>query len=103
MAPMLSPVEWTISLFAFGSTVIGAYIGYQAYRGFRRHQSRAMQYLSLGLILLTTVAFGVSFVGSVLLRQGLIPLALEQPLTLFVRLSQFVGLALIAYSLHRRP
>jgi len=96
-------VNWAIVAFAFGSTVLGTYIAYQAYRGFRRNQSRPMQYLSIGLLLLTGVAFGTAFVGSVLLRQGILPVRYSQPLTLLTRIVQFLGVAFIAYSLHRRP
>lgn len=103
MALASSLIEWAIVGFAFGSTVVGSYIGYQAYRGFRRHQSRSMQYLSIGLFLLTAVAFGTAFVGSVLLREGVIPFRFQQPLTLLTRILQFLGVAFIAYSLHKRP
>jgi hypothetical protein len=94
--------DWLIVGFAFGSTVIGAYIGYQAYRGYRRHDSRTMQYLSLGLFFLTAVAFSIAFVGSALLREGVLPPRFQQSLTLLTRTFQFLGVLCIAYSLHRR-
>lgn len=97
-----SLVDWAIVAFAFGSTVVGVYIGYQAYRGYRRHRSRSMQYLSIGLFLLTAVSYGAAFVGSLLLRQGVLPLSLQTPFTLAVRIIQFVGLGFIAYSLYTR-
>lgn len=95
-------MNWLITALAFGSTVLGGYVGYQAYRGYRRHNSRAMQYLSVGLICLTAVAFVVAFAGSVLLRQGLLASQFQQPLTLVTRAFQFVGVLFIAYSLHSR-
>jgi hypothetical protein len=95
-------VEWAILALAFGSTVVGSYVGYQAYRGYRRHDSRTMRALSAGLFCLTAVSFVVAFVGSVLLRQGLLPLTLQGPLTLVTRAVQFLGVVLIAYSLHIR-
>lgn len=85
------------------STALGLYIGYQAYRGFRRNDSRPMQLLSVGLILLTAVTYTTAFVATLLLRRGFLPLALEQPVTLVTRVFQLVGLLLIAYSLYRRP
>ncbi|CAM2987476.1 MULTISPECIES: hypothetical protein [Halobacterium] len=85
------------------STLVGLFIGYQAYRGFRRHQSTSMQYLSVGLILLTAVTNTAAFVGTGLLRLDVINGGLQQPLTLTVRLLQFAGLVCIAYSLYRRP
>ncbi|MDS0295560.1 DUF7521 family protein [Halogeometricum luteum] len=104
MAPV-SPgaaMEWSIVALALGSTLVGAYVGYQAYRGYRRHDSRPMRALSLGLFLLTALAFGIAFVGSLLLREGVIGLQYQQPLTLLTRLFQFLGVLLIAYSLHSR-
>ena len=95
-------VESLILVLAFGSTVVGSYVGYQAYRGYRRHDSRTMRALSLGLFCLTAVAFVVAFVGSLLLRGGVLPLAFQQPLTLVTRAVQFLGVVLIAYSLHIR-
>lgn len=85
------------------STAVGLFIGYHAYRGFRRHQSTAMQYLSAGLILLTAVTYTAAFVGSALLRYGVLDGSLRDPFTLTVRLLQLAGLACIAYSLYRRP
>ncbi|WP_435157981.1 DUF7521 family protein [Haladaptatus sp. DFWS20] len=102
MAPMAAVVNWVIIALAFGSTLIGGYVGYQAYRGYRRHDSRTMQALSMGLFFLTAVAFSFAFVGSLLLRQGYLSLQYQQPLTLITRLFQFLGVLLIAYSLHSR-
>lgn len=95
-------IDVVIVALAFGSTLVGGYVGYQAYRGYRRHDSRAMQALSLGLLLLTTVAFGIAFGGSLLLRQGYLALRYQPALTLVTRGFQFVGVILIAYSLHSR-
>ncbi|MFD1512413.1 DUF7521 family protein [Halomarina rubra] len=88
---------------AAASTVLGLFIGWQAYRGFRRNASRSMRYLSVGLILLTAVTFTAAFVGSALLRYGYLAGDLRGPFTLVVRTLQFVGLAFIAYSLYARP
>jgi NhaP-type Na+/H+ or K+/H+ antiporter len=92
-----------IVVVSFLSTVLGLFVGYQAYRGFRRHESTSMQYLSVGLILLTAVTFTTAFVGSALLQFGAIDASFRQPFTLVVRLCQLLGLACIAYSLYRRP
>jgi hypothetical protein len=102
MALASSPIQWAIIVFAFGSTVVGVYIGYQAYRGYRRHRSRSMQYLSIGLFLLTAVTYSAAFVGSLLLRQGILPGTFQEPWRLTVQISQFVGLGFIAYSLYSR-
>lgn len=95
-------IDVVIVALAFGSTLVGGYVGYQAYRGYRRHDSRAMRALSLGLLLLTTVAFSIAFGGSLLLRQGYLALRYQPALTLVTRGFQFVGVILIAYSLHSR-
>ena len=92
----------TVAL-AAGSTVLGLFIGWQAYRGFRRNASRSMQYLSVGLILLTAVTFSAAFVYTALLRTGHLDGSYRGPFTLVVRTLQFVGLAFIAYSLYARP
>ncbi|MFB6068421.1 MAG: hypothetical protein ABEJ90_00660 [Halobacterium sp.] len=96
---------WFVAIVAVSlvSTAVGLFVGYQAYRGFRRHQSRSMQYLSVGLILLTAVTNTAAFVGSALLRYGVIAPRFQLPFTLAVRVLQFAGLVCIAYSLYRRP
>jgi len=96
-------LDWALLAAALGSVVLGLVLGHQAYRGFRRNDSRPMQFLSLGLILLTAVAYTLAFAGTLLIREGVVPLAYQRPLTLFVRLIQFVGLGFITYSLYRRP
>lgn len=95
-------VDWAIVALALGSTLVGSYVGYQAYRGYRRHDSRAMRALSVGLFFLTAVSFSIAFVGSLLLREGYIGLQYQPLLTLVTRLFQFLGVLLIAYSLHSR-
>lgn len=98
-----TPLGAALAVTALLSTVVGLFVGYQAYRGFRRNDSAPMRYLSLGLILLTAVAYTLAFVGTLLLREGVVPLRYERPYTLVVRLVQFSGLSLILYSLYRRP
>lgn len=85
------------------ATVLGLVVGYQAYRGFRRHESASMRQLSAGLLLLTACSFTLAFVGTLLLRFEYLDEALQAPLTLVVRGLQVVGLALITYSLYNRP
>ncbi|MCO8244790.1 MULTISPECIES: hypothetical protein [unclassified Haladaptatus] len=102
MTSVAAIIDWIIVALALGSTLVGSYVGYQAYRGYRRHDSRTMQALSMGLFFLTAVAFGIAFVGSLLLRQGYLGLQYQQPLTLITRVFQFLGVLLIAYSLHSR-
>ncbi|WP_323190394.1 hypothetical protein [Halostella sp. PRR32] len=102
MSLATSPIQWAILAASFASTVVGLYVAYQAYRGYRRHQSRPMQYLSLGLVILMGVTFASAFVGSLLLRGGVVPNDYRPGFTLLVRLLQLLGVAFIAYSLSLR-
>lgn len=95
-------VEIAVVLTATASTLVGLYIGYQAYRGLRRHDSAPMRYLSIGLILLTAVTYTVALVGTLLLRLEVMPLPYQSAFRLTVRLLQLAGLAFIAYSLYAR-
>ncbi|CCQ33274.1 hypothetical protein HLRTI_001859 [Halorhabdus tiamatea SARL4B] len=99
----VDPVEVATISIPLASAVLGLVIGYQAYRGFRRHESTSMRYLSIGLILLTAVSFSVAAFGTLLLRWDVFPSNFETPIRLLARVSQFVGLAFITYSLYRRP
>lgn len=92
-------VQMATLLLAAGSALVGLFIGSLAYRGLRRHDSRQMLYLSVGMILLFGVAYGVSIVGTLLLQFRVLPLPAQDPFRLSVRLVQFAGLVCIAYSL----
>ena len=84
-----------------GSTaLVGLYIGYQAYRGLRRHDSAPMRYLSVGMVLLFGVAYATAFAGNALLQVGTVPLLYQGYFRLVVRLIQLSGLLCIAYSLY---
>ena len=85
---------------AAATSVVGLYIGYQAYRGLRRHDSAPMRYLSIGMVLLFGVTYATAFTGTALLRVGTVPLVYQDYFRLLVRLIQFSGLLCIAYSLH---
>lgn len=85
------------------ATLLGLVVGYQAYRGFRRHDSASMRQLSVGLLLLTAVSYTLAFVGTLLLRFEYLDPSVRDPLTLLVRTLQVAGLALITYSLYNRP
>lgn len=106
MIPVLqsyTPLDWGVLAVSIASVVLGLIIGYQAYRGFRRNDSRSMQYLSLGLIFLTAVPFTLSFTGTLVMRVEPELAAYQQELFFAVRIIQFVGLAFITYSLYEKP
>lgn len=100
---MTSLLYWVEIVVAVASVALGLVIGYQAYRGFRRNDSRSMQYLSLGLIFLTAVPFTLSFGGTLLI--SLLPelAGLERYLLATSRVIQLAGLGCITYSLYTKP
>jgi len=98
----LSQIELAVTAIAAGSAIVGFYIGWQAYRGLRRHDDPAMRYLSIGLLLLTAVTYGTAFVGTLLFRFEVLALPQQDIFRLLVRVFQFLGLLSIAYSLSIR-
>lgn len=87
--------EWAV---AFGqvtdvlSALIGLFIAYHAYRGYRRNESRPMLFISVGFVL----ALGLPFV--LLALYLVLPLP-ETPVGLLTQTSQVVGLLAILYAL----
>jgi len=79
---------------------VALYIAYQAYRGLRRHDSKPMQYLSVGILLLFGVTYTVSFAGTVSFRYSLLDLSYQPAFRFLVRLLQVAGLGAVAYSLY---
>lgn len=49
-----SPLEHAGILATVAVLLLGAYVGYQAYRGFRRNDNRPVLFLGLGIFLVTT-------------------------------------------------
>lgn len=39
------------------TAIVGAFVAYQGYRGYRRNDSRPMLFLAIGIALLTTITF----------------------------------------------
>ena len=84
------------------ASLLALIIVFQAYRGYRRNQSRRMLYLAVGLALITVAPFALSLVFTVIapaLESG--PFLLSSVLPLATRLLEIAGLALILYSLYR--
>lgn len=75
------------------SALIGLYIAYQAYRGYRRNQSRPMLFVSIGFVL----ALGVPF--ALLLAYLAIPGLSQTAIAVVTQLSQLSGLLAIVYGL----
>ncbi len=82
---------------------MGFLIVFQAYRGYRRAESRPMLYLAAGLALVTIAPFVLSLaaasVGDAL---GFTPFTYTYTLPIVSRLIEVVGLACILYSLYMR-
>lgn len=97
-----APIQLIITGVTALSTILGLFVAYQAYRGYRRNAERSMRYLSIGFILLMGISFTLAFSGTLLLRFGYLPSSIRLPLTLVVRLIQLAGVAFITYSLYIR-
>lgn len=86
-----------------GAMMLGLFIAFQAYRGYRRNQSRRMLFLALGLGFITVVPFALSllitFVGQ---RFGFGPYVYTYWLPITTRLIEIGGLGCILYSLSIR-
>lgn len=96
-------LDWSVLAVSVASVVLGLVIGYQAYRGFRRNDSRSMQYLSVGLILLTAVPFTLSFAGTLVLYFRPDLAAFRQPYQFVIRIIMFLGLGFLTVSLYEKP
>lgn len=94
------PIELVLMGLASVAVAFGLLISYQAYRGLRRNDSRQMLLLSIGMLLLFGVAYGMAFVTSVFLQFRILPLVYQDALRVAVRLAQVAGLACIAYSMY---
>jgi glycerol uptake facilitator-like aquaporin len=84
--------------------VLSLAIVFQAYRGYRRNESRPMLWLAIGLILLTVVPFVTSLtVASAGPTLGFGPTVYTYYVPIFSRLVEVAGLACLLYSLYQRP
>ncbi|OTF01924.1 hypothetical protein B4589_015375 (plasmid) [Halolamina sp. CBA1230] len=84
------------------AATLGLIIVFQAYRGYRRNDSRRMLYLAAGLALITVAPFFLSIVFTVVapaLDSGDLLLSFVLPLA--SRVLEISGLLLILYSLYR--
>jgi hypothetical protein len=81
------------------ATALGLLIVFQAYRGYRRNNSRRMLYLAAGLGLIIVAPFALSLVFTLLVPGD--ELLMSYALPLGSRLLEISGLGLIIYSLYR--
>lgn len=53
--PSAGPIEYATAAVTLAVLALGAYVGYQAYRGSRRNDDRSVLYLGIGVTLVATV------------------------------------------------
>ena len=86
-----------------GAMVLGLFIAFQAYRGYRRNRSRRMLFLAGGLALLTVAPFALSLIVTFVGQQfGFGPQVYTYWLPITTRFIEIGGLGCILYSLRIR-
>ena len=75
------------------AAILGLFIAYQAFRGYRRNDSRPMLFISLGFVL----ALGLPF--AILLVSFVVPGGYVPVLGLLTQAAELVGLGAILYAL----
>lgn len=107
MVPIPSPVvlqfgadadvpSWVASLIQYGdvlAALLGVFIAYQAYRGYRRNDSRPMLFISLGFVLALAVPFAL------LLVTVAVPGVPVWVVGLVTQAAEVLGLSCIVYAL----
>lgn len=91
-----SPPEWVLGYIQATdilSAVLGIFIAYQAFRGYRRNQSQPMLFIAIGFVLVLAVPFVL------LLGMLAIPGVTETTVGLIQQTSQVLGLLAIIYAL----
>ncbi|UWG51309.1 putative membrane protein [Halalkaliarchaeum sp. AArc-CO] len=91
-----APPDWAVTYIQATdvlSALIGIFIAYQAYRGYRRNESRPMLFISIGFVLVLAVPFVL------LSAYLLIPFLTETVVGVVQQTSQILGLLAIVYAL----
>lgn len=95
--------EVGLYLALFGATLLAGLLGLlivvQAYRGYRRNDSKRMFYLAVGFTFITLVPFAASLVGAAL-EPSMQAISMMPLLPLISRLFEIIGLSVILYSLY---
>lgn len=90
------PPDWVVAfqqVTQILSVVIGVFIAYQAYRGYRRNDSRPMLFIALGFVLVLAVPFCAFLV------YGTLPGVPVSAVVVTSQVSQVSGLVAILYAL----
>lgn len=82
-------------IFAAVVAVAGVFVAYQAYRGYRRNESRPMLYLAIAITLLTVVPVGVDYTLATLTGTN------DATILLVITAAHLAGVAAILYALTR--
>jgi hypothetical protein len=81
--------------FATLTAAVGLFVAYQAYRGYRRNESRPMLYLALGIVLLTAAPVGVDYALMTLTT------AADAEILVVITVPHLAGVLTILYALTR--
>jgi hypothetical protein len=100
-------IETALYLVLFAATLVAGTLGlvvvFQAYRGYRRNDSKPMLLLAIGFALLTLGPFGLSLAVTAIARAvGQSELVVGYLLPLASRILEIAGLSVILYSLYDR-
>lgn len=87
--------EAVVFLFVAVTAVVGLFVAYQAYRGYRRNDSRPMLFLAVGVLLLTAVPAGAN-VGL-----GAATAATDAEILLVISIAHLAGVVAVLYALTR--
>lgn len=82
-------------VFAAATALAGAFVAYQAYRGYQRNESRPMLYLAVAIVLLTAVPVGMNYMLTALTTVS------DAAILLVVTAAHLAGVAAILYALTR--
>jgi heme/copper-type cytochrome/quinol oxidase subunit 2 len=91
----LSDATVIIFVFAAVTAVVGAFVAYQAYRGYQRNDSRPMLYLAGGIALITIVPFIVTY------SIGVLATTTDAQTLLAITIANLAGVIAILYALTR--
>lgn len=84
------------------ATVLSGLIAYQAFRGYRRNDSKPMLYLAVGFVFITTIPFFVDLVFYPVFGRMYSARTASVVLPTVKYSIQVVGLAFVLYSLYSR-
>lgn len=96
----LTPETALIVGLALGATVLSALITYQAYRGYRRNDSRPMLFLAIGFAFITTIPFFIDLVFYPVVGRMYSARTASVVLPTTKYGIQIMGLAFVLYSLY---